>query len=71
MLRVCLGILKDQPQYAYKLYAYKKKTCSVVCFFGPQCRMNLVQVWLSLNKFALYDSDFDFNDLVGQAIGNI
>ena len=25
MLRVCLGILKNLPQYAYKLYAYKKK----------------------------------------------
>ena len=24
MLRVCLGILKNLPQYAYKLYAYKK-----------------------------------------------
>ena len=27
MLIVCLGILKNLPQYAYKLYAYKKKTC--------------------------------------------
>ena len=25
MLRVCLLILKNLPQYAYKLYAYKKK----------------------------------------------
>ena len=25
MLRVCLGILKKLPKYAYKLYAYKKK----------------------------------------------
>ena len=24
MLRVCLGILNNLPQYAYKLYAYKK-----------------------------------------------
>jgi len=31
MLRVCLGILKNLPQYAYKLYAYKKKNM----YFDP------------------------------------
>ena len=25
MLKICLGFLKSEPQYAYKRYAYKKK----------------------------------------------
>ena len=25
MLKICLVFLKSEPQYAYKLYAYKKK----------------------------------------------
>ena len=25
MLKICLGFWKSEPQYAYKLYAYKKK----------------------------------------------
>ena len=28
MLKICLFFWKSQPQYAYKRYAYKKKTCS-------------------------------------------
>ena len=28
MLKICLGFWKSEPQYAYKLYAYKKKTCT-------------------------------------------
>ena len=24
MLKICLGFLKSEPQYAYKRYAYKK-----------------------------------------------
>ena len=27
MLKICLVFWKSEPQYAYKLYAYKKKTC--------------------------------------------
>ena len=30
MLRVCLGILKNLPQYAYDLYAYKKNVHNIV-----------------------------------------
>ena len=28
MLRICLVFWESEPQYAYKLYAYKKKTCT-------------------------------------------
>ena len=28
MLKICLVFLESEPQYAYKLYAYKKKTCT-------------------------------------------
>ena len=28
MLRICLVFWESEPQYAYKLYAYKKKTCN-------------------------------------------
>ena len=27
MLKTCLAFWKSEPQYAYKRYAYKKKTC--------------------------------------------
>ena len=27
MLKICLVFWKSEPQYAYKRYAYKKKTC--------------------------------------------
>ena len=27
MLKICLVFWKSEPQYAYKLHAYKKKTC--------------------------------------------
>ena len=27
MLKICLVFRKSEPQYAYKRYAYKKKTC--------------------------------------------
>ena len=29
MLKICLVFWKSEPQYAYKLYAYKKKTCKI------------------------------------------
>ena len=32
MLKICLVFWKSEPQYAYKRYAYKKKTC--MCFIG-------------------------------------
>ena len=28
MLKICLVFCKSEPRYAYKLHAYKKKTCS-------------------------------------------
>ena len=28
MLKICLVFWESEPQYAYKRYAYKKKTCS-------------------------------------------
>ena len=28
MLEICLVFLESEPQYAYKCYAYKKKTCN-------------------------------------------
>ena len=28
MLKICLVFWKSEPWYAYKLYAYKKKTCT-------------------------------------------
>ena len=27
MLKICLVFWESEPQYAYKLHAYKKKTC--------------------------------------------
>ena len=30
MLKICLVFWESEPQYAYKLYAYKKKTCILV-----------------------------------------
>jgi len=30
MLSICLNFTKDQALYAYKRYAYKKKTCSLL-----------------------------------------
>ena len=49
MLKICLVFCKSEPQYTYKLYAYKKKTCIIdvlrntgfliypppSCLFGP------------------------------------
>ena len=32
MLNICLVFWKSEPQYAYKLYAYKKKTCILAIF---------------------------------------
>ena len=29
MLKICLVFSESEPQYAYKLYAYKKKTCNI------------------------------------------
>ena len=29
MLEICLVFWKSEPRYAYKRYAYKKKTCRV------------------------------------------
>ena len=34
MLKICLVFWKSEPQYAYKLYAYKKKTCTVFMRFA-------------------------------------
>ena len=28
MLKICLVFSESEPQYAYKVYAYKKKTCN-------------------------------------------
>ena len=28
MLKICLVFWKSEPQYAYKRYAYKNKTCT-------------------------------------------
>ena len=28
MLQICLVFWESEPQYAYRLYAYKKKTCT-------------------------------------------
>ena len=28
MLKICLVFSESEPKYAYKLYAYKKKTCN-------------------------------------------
>ena len=28
MLKICLVFWESEPQYAYKLHAYKKKTCN-------------------------------------------
>ena len=41
MLRICLVFWKSEPQYAYKRYAYKKKTCTIdltlLNIGGAQC----------------------------------
>ena len=37
MLRICLAFWKSEPQYAYKLHAYKKKTC--ICYKVPGRRI--------------------------------
>ena len=31
MLKICLVFGESESQYAYKLYAYKKKTCTAFC----------------------------------------
>ena len=36
MLKICLVFWKSEPQYAYKLYAYKKKH---VCFVYYEYRI--------------------------------
>ena len=37
MLNICLVFWKSEPQYAYKRYAYKKKTCNLeFCQIGRQ-----------------------------------
>ena len=30
MLKICLVFWKSEPQYAYKHYSYKKKTCKLI-----------------------------------------
>ena len=30
MLKICLVFWKSEPHYAYKRYAYKRKTCMMV-----------------------------------------
>ena len=34
MLKICLVFPDSEPQYAYKLYAYKKKTCNFIMKFA-------------------------------------
>jgi len=33
MLKICLVFWESEPQYAYKRYAYKKKTCNAAHVF--------------------------------------
>ena len=39
MLKICLVFSESEPQYAYKRYAYKEKTCShdLIILFDKGC----------------------------------